>query len=184
MTLLFIFLLPIAEIWLLIEVASRYGIVNTFFAVLASFVLGAGIARSQGLFILKNLQSTVARGEIPTQAILQSVLVFVGGVLIMVPGFITDALGVLLVLPGTRHLFAWFMKKKIASNIQNGRFHVFAGGTGFAGSFGGQNPFGGGAEPFGRPQGPLRDVTPLNIDASDASRAVIDITPIKDEDPE
>jgi UPF0716 protein FxsA len=179
--LLLIFLLPVAEIWLLIEVASRYGVINTIFALVAFGVLGAGLARAQGLYILRNLQGTVSRGEVPTQQILQSVLVFIGGVLFIIPGFITDAVALLMVLPGSRHLLAYLLKKKIAKNIQSGRFQVFTASSGFGAGFG--TGFGQ-SGPFGNSsQGPVRDVTPLRIGDSDAADAVIDVTPIKGIDP-
>jgi UPF0716 protein FxsA len=155
----------VAEIYVLWSAVSHYGFVNTFFALLASAVLGAGLARSQGRYIIAKMQTSLAKGEPPAAEVVQGILVFAGGLLFILPGFVSDFVGLLCVLPGTRHLLARHVRNRFAKQVGKGNFRVFTFGMG--GPFPGAGPFGRPApEPDSEPW--TRDVTPK----------VIDVTPI------
>lgn len=126
--LLLLLLVPVAEIYVLIQVGARIGFVNTIFALLVFGVLGAGLAKAQGRYLLRSLRESLNRGELPTFRVLQGVLVFVGGVLFLIPGFLTDLIGAFFVLPGPRHLIAAMIQRKLARQISSGRFKVYASG--------------------------------------------------------
>lgn len=169
MMFLLILFFPIIEIYVLIQIGARIGFINTVFALIAAGILGAGFAKAQGRYLFGNLQKTLARGEIPTKQLLHALLVFIGGILFLIPGFVSDFVGLILVLPGTRHLVALYMRARFAKKLSNGQFKVFQGG--FQAGFGGFDPFG---QMRNRPSAGERDVTPPSLDASSE---IIDVTP-------
>jgi len=75
-------------------------------------VIGAALARHQGLATLQRLQATMARGEAPAIEMVEGVLLLVGALLLLTPGFFTDALGFACLLPPTRRLLSlWLLKR-------------------------------------------------------------------------
>jgi UPF0716 protein FxsA len=166
---------PVLEIYLLFKIGAIIGLANTFFYLLASAVFGIGLIRSQGAFLMRNAQNSLAAGKIPANQMLHSILIFLSGAFFIFPGFISDVVGLFLLLPGTRHLAAYLMKKKFAQMLQNGSVRFASNGFGFSTGFT-QWPNGMGPQDVG-PQ-PMRDVSPLEID-SQSNHEVIDITPIK-----
>jgi UPF0716 protein FxsA len=109
--LLFLFLLwPIAELVVIILVAEQIGILLTLLLLIASFPLGILATRSQGRAVVGRMSQTVNEGRMPTREVLDGALVVLGGILLMIPGFISDIVGIVLLLPLTRaplrHAFA------------------------------------------------------------------------------
>tara|TARA_R110001606_G_scaffold346892_5_gene496050 strand:+ start:10286 stop:10702 length:417 start_codon:yes stop_codon:yes gene_type:complete len=102
------------EIYLLIKVGSVIGAGWTVFAVIGTAVLGAGLLRIQGLSTLQRAQISLAKGEVPAVAMLEGVALAVSGVLLLTPGFFTDTLGFLLLIPVLRQSLI----KRILKNSQ------------------------------------------------------------------
>ena len=104
MPLLFlIFLLvPVLEIYLLIEIGSLIGAVWTVTAVVGTAALGAGLVRRQGLAALARFRSTTQAGELPAVTIIEGLALLVAGALLLTPGFFTDLVGFLLLTPPLR----------------------------------------------------------------------------------
>jgi len=139
--LLFIFV-PIIEIGLFIQVGGFLGLWPTIALVLITAFVGASLVRSQGIQTLMSVQGRLQQGEMPAQQILEGVMLAVAGVLLLTPGFMTDALGMLVLLPAPRAMIAKkMMEKMVVKNMSSG-FHA-GGQAGF-----GQSPFG--DAPFNR----------------------------------
>lgn len=102
--LLFI-LLPIIEMWLLIEVGSQIGALNTIALVCLTAFIGLALLRQQGFSTLLKVNQRLEQGQLPATEILEGVMLAVGGALLLTPGFITDAIGFLCLLPPTRRYF-------------------------------------------------------------------------------
>jgi UPF0716 protein FxsA len=125
-----ILLIPI--VWLLVElfvavqVADAIGVLYTVLLLIASWPLGAWALRSQGGAAWRRLSAAVAAGRSPGREVLDGVLILIGGLLLIVPGFLSDVLGVCLLLPPTRALL-----RGRASRHLHSRFVVRA--TRFAG---------------------------------------------------
>jgi len=104
MPLLFlIFLLvPVLEIYLLIEIGSLIGAVWTVTAVVGTAALGAGLVRRQGLAALARFRSATQVGELPAVTIIEGLALLVAGALLLTPGFFTDLVGFLLLTPPLR----------------------------------------------------------------------------------
>lgn len=105
-------LLPLGEIYVLIQVGRAIGAVPTVFLVVFTGVLGALLLRVQGLSTLGRVQASLSRGEVPTLALLEGMMVAVGGALLLIPGFITDVLGALILIPPVRRFaIRWYLAR-------------------------------------------------------------------------
>ena len=105
-------ILPAIELALLIKIGSNIGVGNTLFIIIFTGVLGAYLARLQGFLIFRKIQNDLNRGIMPNDQLTDGLMILVGGIVLLTPGFITDALGFLLLVPWTRMLIKkWFIKK-------------------------------------------------------------------------
>ncbi|GAA2877533.1 hypothetical protein GCM10010517_39060 [Streptosporangium fragile] len=139
---------PILEIWLLIQVGEVIGGWPTVALLLADSLLGAWIVRREGRKAWRNLQAALSSGRMPERELADGALVVAGGTLLLTPGFLTDVLGFLCILPFTRpavrRLGAWFLARRIRSLAHT------AAGPGLGSPFGPLgSPFGAAGPPFG-----------------------------------
>ncbi len=109
--LLFI-VVPMVEIGLFIQVGGLLGLWPTIAIVFLTAVIGASLVRSQGIATLTSVQKKLQQGEMPTQEIVEGMLLAVAGVLLLTPGFMTDALGLVLLLPPSRAKIAQLLMQK------------------------------------------------------------------------
>ncbi|MGD8620170.1 MAG: FxsA family protein [Gammaproteobacteria bacterium] len=110
--LLLFLLVPLLEIYLLIVVGGIIGALPTVALVVLTAVIGAALARHQGLATLQRVQASLARGEAPAIEMLEGALLLVGALLLLTPGFFTDALGFVCLVPPTRRLLSlWLLKR-------------------------------------------------------------------------
>ncbi|WP_407331966.1 FxsA family protein [Enterovibrio sp. 27052020O] len=134
---------PIIEIALFIQVGGVLGLWPTVALILLTAIVGASLVRSQGLQTLITVQQRLQQGELPAQQIVEGVMLAVAGVLLLTPGFMTDAMGMAFLLPWPR---AW-LAKQLMSRVKV---------AGFQSGFQQQGPHG--HDPFGgRNHGPFRD---------------------------
>lgn len=103
---------PLLELYVLSIVEDRIGLVNTLGLVVATGLVGAAVMKRQGAAVWRSAQERVARGDIPAEEILGGIMVLVGGALMITPGIITDAVGLLLMIPAVRSLFIPFWSRK------------------------------------------------------------------------
>jgi len=126
MRLVLIFIIvPLMEILLLIEIGSRIGTLNTIVIILLTGILGAYMMRQQGFAILANIRGDLSQGRMPTGELINGALVLVGGILLLTPGFFTDAVGFLLLIPTTRGFVRKKIQVLIQRKIESGDIHVF-----------------------------------------------------------
>ncbi len=100
--LLLFFTVPLVEIVVLLEVGTVVGVLPTIALVVLTAVIGAGLIRAQGLATLRRVQQELARGELPAVAIIEAALLLVAGALLLTPGFVTDTIGFLILVPPLR----------------------------------------------------------------------------------
>ena len=103
-TLLLILLiaLPLTELYVLIAVGGWLGALPTVLLVVSTAVLGAGLMRWQGLAAFDRVRVAMHRGEVPAVSLLEGAVIMISGVLLLLPGFITDTLGLLGLIPPLR----------------------------------------------------------------------------------
>lgn len=102
LALLLILLWPVAELVVAIRVAEAIGVLLTVVALIAGWPLGLWLLRAEGRGAMRRLNAAVTAGRPPGREVLDGALVLVGGFLLIVPGFITDVLGLALLLPPGR----------------------------------------------------------------------------------
>jgi UPF0716 protein FxsA len=123
---LVLILWALAELFVLIKVAEAIGVLYAILLLILSWPVGTWALRSQGRAAWRRLSAAVAAGRSPGREVLDGALVLIGGLLLIIPGFISDALGLLALLPPTRAL----LRRPLARNLQS-RFVV--GATRFTG---------------------------------------------------
>lgn len=93
---------PILEIAVLIQVGQLIGVGPTILLLIAMSIAGAVLAKREGVAVWTRFRTTLARGEVPSKEIVDGVLVLFGAALLLTPGFLTDILGLTLLIPATR----------------------------------------------------------------------------------
>lgn len=119
-----IIVVPALEIGLLVFFGNIIGAWPTIILIILTGVIGAWLAKQQGLETLRKAQREMSYGHIPGESIIDGICVLVGGVLLLTPGFITDTVGFLLLLPPTRNMIKPFIGKLIQRIINRGNFTV------------------------------------------------------------
>jgi UPF0716 protein FxsA len=97
--------LPIAEIYVIIKVGEAIGVLPTIALLILDGFLGAALARSQGRAAWLRFNQALAEGRIPAREVFDGAMVILGGAFLLAPGFITDVIGLLLLLPPSRAIF-------------------------------------------------------------------------------
>ena len=111
--LLIFFLTPILEMYLLIEVGSTIGTLPTIALVMLTAVIGVALLRRQGLATLTRGLGRLQRGEVPAQEMAEGILLAIAGALLLTPGFVTDAVGFVFLLPASRVVIARRLLSKV-----------------------------------------------------------------------
>jgi UPF0716 protein FxsA len=145
LALLFI-LVPLAELALLVWLGQLLGLWPTLGVVAATGVVGAALARSQGLRAVRRIQGEMAAGRVPGAALLDGAAILVGGAFLLTPGILTDIAGFLLLLPPTRRWLRGRLRRALERRVETGDVQVFMTGSGMGGPWARQT-FGGGARP-------------------------------------
>lgn len=114
-------LVPVIEIYLLVKVGSLIGAGWTIFLVVFTAVVGAWLVRLQGLGAMARVQNTLQRGEMPAMEMLEGMMIFLAGALLITPGFFTDTIGfLLLIAPLRRKLALALLKRGIIRPVGGG----------------------------------------------------------------
>lgn len=115
MPLFFLFVLfvvlPIAELYVIIQVGQAIGVVPTLLILLIDGFLGAALTRSQGRSAWLRFNQATAAGRIPAKEVFDGVAIIVGGAFLLAPGFITDFIGLSLLLPPTRAIYGRILSR-------------------------------------------------------------------------
>ena len=121
-------LLPIAELYLIYRVGDSIGILWTLALLAADSVIGSLLLRAQGRVVWRRFQATMQSGSMPHREVQDGVLVIFGGALLITPGFLSDVLGLLLLIPPTRNVVRRFvmraLTKRAADRVERGLWDV------------------------------------------------------------
>lgn len=151
--------IPVAEIFFIIRVARDLGIPETIGLLVAVSLVGAWLVRRSGLGVLRQIRERLARGEIPGKELVDGLLILAGGLLMLTPGFLTDAVGLLLLIPPTRLALRALLIRRYGKRLRVAGWTAGPAGFGGFGGFG-RGGFGGfGDGPGAGPgRGDVRDV--------------------------
>ncbi len=124
-------IIPVGEIYLLVQVGERIGGLNTIAIVILTGIIGAAFARSQGALIIGKIKTDLDSGRMPGNEMVEGLLILAGGILLVTPGIVTDLFGFSLIFPLSRVFY-----RKVLIGYFKGKISV----DGIAGGFG--NPTG------------------------------------------
>ena len=113
-------LLPIVELAILIEVGQLIGLWPTLGIVIATGFLGAALARRQGLRTWLAIQSDLRQGLVPAGALVDGLLILIGGIVLLTPGILTDLFGFALLVPTTRNGLKRTLRTRFERAVQRG----------------------------------------------------------------
>ncbi|MFA5983820.1 MAG: FxsA family protein [Methylococcaceae bacterium] len=112
-------LIPFAEIYLLLQIGAVIGVFPTIILVVFTAVLGAWQLRQQGFETFRRLQASLARGELPAYEMIEGPILLVGGAFLLTPGFVTDCIGFMCLIPSLRRKFASYLLEKHLVKMAN-----------------------------------------------------------------
>jgi UPF0716 protein FxsA len=115
---------PVLELLILIEIGSRIGAFNTVALVILTALLGLMLVRLEGLRTLRQIQLTLAQGQIPAEELLDGVLIFIGGILLLTPGVLTDIFALVLLIPYTRLHFKRWLRRRFDRMMASGNVRL------------------------------------------------------------
>lgn len=111
---------PVLEIWVIVQVGQAIGVAATLVLLLADAVLGTWLFRREGRKAWAALREAIAAHRVPAKEVADGALVVVGGAFLLSPGFVTDAVGVLCLLPPTRALLRRALTRVVAVRLLRG----------------------------------------------------------------
>lgn len=126
--LLLFIIVPTIELILLLKVGSLIGILPTVAVILITGVLGAGLARMQGLGVLQQLQADMGGGRLPAGAMVDGAIILVAAALLMTPGFLTDIFGFLCLIPSSRNVMKRLIWARVERAVKRGNVNIYVSG--------------------------------------------------------
>ena len=141
---LLLLVIPIAEIATFILVGGAIGVGRTLLLILVTAVIGTLLLRAQGMGLIARIQNEVNAGRVPARELVHGLMLLLAGVLLLTPGFVTDAVGFSLFVPPVRDAVWHLVKGRVTTRLRGG----FAG---VGGAFGGPRP----GAPFGSRSGTI-----------------------------
>jgi len=120
-------LVPVAELYVLLQIGDRFGGLTAVTMVIGSGLFGAYMARSEGLRVFQAWRDSLANGTVPADGVVSGMLVLLGCALMITPGVITDVAGIVLLVPYTRRLVAGQVMRRVERAIERGTLQVMQG---------------------------------------------------------
>jgi len=105
-------LIPAAEIYVFIKIGGFIGALNTVLVIIITGILGAYLARLQGMHTLYRIRANLQQGIIPTEELIDALIILSAGITLLTPGFLTDIAGLMLLVPRTRFYVKRWLKNK------------------------------------------------------------------------
>jgi UPF0716 protein FxsA len=115
---------PIIEITVIIKVGGLIGVWQTVALIVLTAAAGSALVRAQGFQVLARAQQSLDRGEFPAEAMVDGLALLVAGVLLLTPGFVTDVMGLVLLVPPARRVIAGWVLRNL---LLRGHVHVHGG---------------------------------------------------------
>lgn len=121
---LLLLIIPVIEIWLLIKLGGVIGPLQTLGVLMVFSLIGFWLAKSQGFRIIIAIRDELAAGRMPAAHFLDGILILFGAILLIVPGFLTDFIGLFFLIPATRQLFKRWLRIWLERKLIKGNFVV------------------------------------------------------------
>ena len=111
-------IVPLAELYAIYLVGDAIGVIPTLLLLAVDSIIGAALLRSQGRAVWRRFNEALAEGRMPHRAVQDGVLVIFGGAFLITPGFLTDVVGLLLLLPPTRAVMRRLIMRRIGQRVE------------------------------------------------------------------
>ena len=116
-------IIPVTELYILIEVGKRIGSLTTIGIIIFTGILGAYLVKNQGFMILKKIQNDLDDGIMPGDSLIQGAIILAGGILLLTPGFVTDTVGFIFLIPVSRNVIKKYLLKWLKGKIEKGNVY-------------------------------------------------------------
>ena len=123
--LLIIIAVPLIELFIIVWASSHIGIWSVISLIILTGLIGTTLARRQGIAILRREQTNMQNGQLPGEEVIDGICIFIGGFALLMPGFITDTIGLILLLPFTRPMFKDWIKAIFQNMINRGNTIIY-----------------------------------------------------------
>lgn len=120
--------IPLVELYLLIRVGGLIGAFNTILLIIGTGLLGAYLARLEGLRTVRQIQLNLNQGIMPAEELLDGVIILAAGLMLVTPGILTDVCGFLLLIPHTRFLFKRWLRRRFDRMVASGNVRIYTQG--------------------------------------------------------
>jgi len=117
-------LIPMVELYILIQLGSVIGGLNTILLVITTGFLGAWLAKMEGMQTMFRVRESMQQGTMPAEDLIDAVIIFIAGVVLITPGLITDVFGLLLLWPVSRNAFKRYLRRKFDEMNAKGTINV------------------------------------------------------------
>jgi UPF0716 protein FxsA len=109
---------PFVELFVILQVGHAIGVLNTVGLLVLVSIVGAWLVKREGLGVLRRAQLQMQRGAVPGNELVDGVLVLLAGALLLTPGFVSDVLGILLLLPPVRFALRSYARRRLVARVQ------------------------------------------------------------------
>ena len=109
---------PFAEIYVLLQVGHAIGVLNTLALLVLVSVVGAWLAKREGLGVIRRMQSSIEAGRVPGTELVDGFLILLAAALMLTPGFLTDIVAIFLLLPPVRAVVRRELRRRVARRIE------------------------------------------------------------------
>ncbi len=116
-------IVPVTELYILIEVGKKIGSLTTIGIIILTGIIGAYLVKGQGFMILKKIQNDLNEGIMPGDSLIQGAIILAGGILLLTPGFVTDIIGFIFLIPVSRNIVKKYLLKWLKGKIKEGNFY-------------------------------------------------------------
>jgi UPF0716 protein FxsA len=116
-------IVPVTELYILIEVGKKIGSLTTIGIIILTGIIGAYLVKSQGFMILRKIQNDLNEGIMPGDSLIHGAIILAGGVLLLTPGFATDIVGFIFLIPVSRNVVKKYLLKWLQGKIKEGNFN-------------------------------------------------------------
>ncbi len=116
-------IVPVTELYILIEVGKKIGSLTTIGIIILTGIIGAYLVKGQGFMILKKIQNDLNEGVIPGDSLIQGAIILTGGIFLLTPGFVTDIIGFIFLIPASRRIVKKYLLKWLKGKIKEGNFY-------------------------------------------------------------
>ncbi len=130
-------LVPLAELLVIVEIGSRIGYPYTILMLIVISLAGAALAKRQGYAVVARIQDDIQKGRMPGDSLIDGALILAGALLLLTPGYITDAAGLLLLLPPVRYPVRSYVRRRLRLAVERRTVRF---GTPGGGRYGGSGP--------------------------------------------